>query len=534
MRLRLVGERLAGRGLRQPHHPDAPHRAQDGFRHPRRGRHQHHRPARELARGVRVGVGGEGVHSCTSWGQRLFPRGEPTRGTHSGPKLQARTWAGSWGRALRVCTPDTPCRRRDNPSRDTPGRHFGSVSGVALCGMSFMGVVGRRSIMRIVACEEGAQGSCRFLGSDFGCGADFRGPDTIRWIASGLQNWAPRPKSEPEKRNVVQVRALGALFLGQSPENQTCYPPGHPTLDRPGMAETVQITPKLPKCRSPRMPDSCPRRSRRAPQLRGRHDIPAQLLGSRGRVAGEAARPSRVPGRSPGRGGRSTLYHALHGPLRPCCASWWGYQRGPRLVRSGARRAGGVGQGSHGAFGAPAIWNFLVGAFTIPLVEIWESEPPIRWSPLCRYAFFGLRIRRSVFADSPEQIASLILRRPTPWQGLLPSTACHWRAIQQWILRDIAESSRGELHRVEAAFLYGNKLCDVGLLGFGCVRGVALYGMSIMGLVGPDILSARARIRMMLRLSGADVGQCANFRGSGAIGERIGSTAKIGVAKHGM
>lgn len=36
-------------------------------------------------------------------------------------------------------------------------------------------------------------------GAEFGRGADFRGPDEIRWIASGPRNSAPRPISEPDR-----------------------------------------------------------------------------------------------------------------------------------------------------------------------------------------------------------------------------------------------------------------------------------------------------------------------------------------------
>lgn len=64
-----------------------------------------------------------------------------------------------------------------------------------------------RNLARNRALRAGIQTTFRFSGSNFGRGADFQRPNTIRRIALGCRQATPWPNSEPEKQN-AQIRAL--------------------------------------------------------------------------------------------------------------------------------------------------------------------------------------------------------------------------------------------------------------------------------------------------------------------------------------
>lgn len=88
------------------------------------------------------------------------------------------------------------------------------VAGVAqadLCRISIMKFDQSESVPKI-AHRARILTISRCSGSEFDGGADFRCPDTIRWMASGCRKLALRPKSEPEQRNIVRIQALIGLF----------------------------------------------------------------------------------------------------------------------------------------------------------------------------------------------------------------------------------------------------------------------------------------------------------------------------------
>lgn len=103
----------------------------------------------------------------------------------------------------------------------------------------------RRSVARTWAPKAPVLAICRPSGAGLGRGADFRGPDAIFRIASGLRlHFQNRRRKE---RTIVQIRALSAHFRAKVRLTQTrgrlWEVPKSDTLQRP--------TPKPPKTAAP-------------------------------------------------------------------------------------------------------------------------------------------------------------------------------------------------------------------------------------------------------------------------------------------